>query len=172
MKKIFLLLFLLGSGCAGIPAGVTPVDHFDLSRYLGTWYEIARLDHSFERGLSFVTAVYSLNEDGSVRVVNRGFSETERKWKQAKGRAVFVGRPDQGHLKVSFFGPFYGSYVILDLDHKDYAWSLVCGPNRSYLWILARNPALDEAVIKRLTDKAAQLGFNPDDLIFVRHNAH
>ncbi|HQK99505.1 MAG TPA: lipocalin family protein [Smithellaceae bacterium] len=170
MKKIILLLVLTLVSCAGIPEGVTPAGDFDLHRYLGRWHEIARLDHSFERGLSQVTAEYSLNPDGSVRVVNRGFSESENKWKQAEGRAVFVNRPDQGYLKVSFFGPFYGSYVVIDLDRENYSWAMVCGPDRSYLWILARSPSLDDAVVRQLTAKASALGFNTDALIFVHHD--
>ena len=170
MKKLFFFVAIFLAGCASIPDGVRPVEPFQLERYLGRWYEIARLDHSFERGLSRVTAEYSLNADGSVRVINRGFSESENKWKQVQGRAVFVNRPDQGYLKVSFFGPFYGSYVIIDLDFERYHWALVCGPDRSYLWILARSPSLDETIIKRLTDHAAALGFNTGALIFVHHD--
>ena len=163
-----LLALLLLGGCATVPAGVEPVSPFVLDRYLGTWYEIARLDHSFERGLSRVTAEYSLAEDGSVRVVNRGYSERDKRWKQAEGRAVFAGQSNQGFLKVSFFGPFFGSYVIIDLD-PDYRHALVCGPSRSYLWILARTPTLPDAVSQRLIARAASLGFATDSLIFVEH---
>ena len=106
MKKIILILIVLIVGCTGIPDGVGPVDQFQVERYLGKWYEIARLDHSFERGLSRVSAEYSLRPDGGVRVINRGYLETEGKWKEAEGRAYFVSRSDQGFLKVSFFGPF------------------------------------------------------------------
>ncbi|HOX99826.1 MAG TPA: lipocalin family protein [Smithellaceae bacterium] len=170
MKKWFSILVVLLVGCAGLPPGVTPVDGFQLERYLGKWYEIARLDHSFERGLSSVSAEYSLRPDGGVRVVNRGYVAGEGRWKEAKGRAVFVNRPDQGFLKVSFFGPFYGSYVIMELDRKNYGWALVCGPNRSYLWILARSTTLEEETKNRLIAKAAALGFETDKLIYVRHD--
>ena len=169
-KFIFGLVFLL-AGCTGLPDGVTPVDHFQLERYLGTWYEIARLDHSFERGLSQVSAEYSLNTDGSVKVINRGYSAGNNKWKQAEGKAYFVKRPDQGFLKVSFFGPFYGSYVILELDKNDYAHALVCGPDRSYLWILARSPKISNEVKNALVAKASDLGFKTENLIWVRHDA-
>ena len=169
-KFIFGLTFLL-AGCTGLPDGVTPVDHFQLERYLGTWYEIARLDHSFERGLSQVSAEYSLNADGSVKVINRGYSAGDNKWKQAEGKAYFVKRPDQGFLKVSFFGPFYGSYVILELDKNDYAHALVCGPDRSYLWILARSPKISNEVKNALVAKASDLGFKTENLIWVRHYA-
>ena len=163
-----LLLALLLGGCVTKPDSVRPVEPFSLERYLGTWYEIARLDHSFERGLSRVTAHYSLDKDGSVRVVNRGYSQTKQQWQEAVGKARFVDRPDQGFLKVSFFGPFYGAYVIIDLD-EHYQQALVCGPNTSYLWLLARTPTIPDTVKNRLVAKAAGLGFTTDSLIFVDH---
>lgn len=164
-----LALALMIAGCTGIPEKVTPEENFQLERYLGTWYEIARLDHSFERGLSRVTAEYSLGEDGAVRVVNRGYAAAEDKWKEAVGRAYFVGPPDRGHLKVSFFGPFYGSYIVFALDHLNYRYALVCGPDTSYLWILARDPQLDRAILDSLLKVAADAGFDTGDLIFVAH---
>lgn len=156
---------LLG-GCLGLPEGVRPVDEFNLERYLGKWYEIARLDHSFERGLDRVTAEYSLREDGGIRVVNKGFSTDNKKWKEIEGKAYFVGDSNEGHLKVSFFGPFYGSYVIFDLD-KEYQHAFVAGVNKSYLWLLARTPTVSESLIKRFVDQANDLGFETDDLIFL-----
>lgn len=170
MHKFTLLLVVLLTGCVGIPEKVTPVDNFKLDRYLGTWYEIARLDHSFERGLSQVTANYSLRDDGGVKVINRGYSVDNKKWKEAEGKAYFVQAPNQGYLKVSFFGPFYGSYIVFELDHDNYQYSLVSGPDTSYLWILARSPVLDKAIQDRLIAKAAALGFATDKLIFVKHD--
>ncbi|MBB5347581.1 lipocalin family protein [Desulfoprunum benzoelyticum] len=170
MKKILLVVLGLLTGCVKIPANVQPVDGFNVNKYLGTWYEIARLDHSFERGLTQVSAEYSLQDDGGVRVVNRGYSEKKKAWKEAQGKAYFVGRPDQGYLKVSFFGPFYGSYVIFDLDHQNYQYSLVCGPNTSYLWLLARSPQMDQELRDILIAKAAALNFDTDKLIFVDHH--
>lgn len=166
MNKIAIILFLFLAGCVEIPENVKPVDNFKLEKYLGQWYEIARLDHSFERGLSRVTANYSLR-DGGVRVLNRGYSEKENKWKEAEGKAFFVKRPDQGYLKVSFFGPFYGSYVVFELDHENYQYALVCGPNKSYLWILARSPEIKQELKDMLIAKAATLGFDTSKLIFV-----
>jgi apolipoprotein D and lipocalin family protein len=160
---------VLTVGCAGIPKGVEPVDGFVLERYLGRWYEIARLNHSFERGLNNVTAEYSMRDDGGVRVLNRGYDSRKDVWKEAEGRAYFVENPSVGRLKVSFFGPFYGGYNILELDRKGYEYALVAGPTRSYLWILARDPWLDEAVARRLADRAAKLGFAVEELIFVEH---
>ena len=130
IRNLLILLALLLIGCVRIPNNVKPVDHFTLNRYLGKWYEIARLDHSFERGLTRVTADYSLREDGSVKVVNRGYSEKEQEWKEAEGKAYFVQEADQGFLKVSFFGPFYGSYIVFELDRENYQHALVSGPDK------------------------------------------
>lgn len=172
MKKFCLTwllalpLFLL-SACASIPEGIKPIDGFQLDRYLGKWYEIARLDHSFERGLEQVTATYSLNQDGSVRVLNRGFNTTKQQWQEAEGRAQFIDSPQVGRLKVSFFGPFYGGYNIVELD-KNYQYALIVGNDRSYLWILARTPRLDPTTQQRLIQRAQALGFATDKLILVK----
>lgn len=170
MKKLSIALFLLLTGCVGFPENVKPVANFQLERYLGTWYEIARLDHSFERGLSRVTADYTLREGGGVTVVNRGFSAAENKWKEAKGKAFFVKGSDQGFLKVSFFGPFYGAYVVFELDQNDYRYALVSGPNTSYLWLLARTPQIDEQLKAELVAKAAARGFDISRLVFVEQD--
>jgi apolipoprotein D and lipocalin family protein len=173
-KTIFTILFwalvLVTAGCVGVPEGVSPVTEFDIHRYLGRWYEIARLDHSFERGLEHVYAEYSLRPDGGVRVVNRGYDPVEKEWKQAEGRAFFVGDPTVGSLKVSFFGPFYGGYNIIALDQTDYSYSMVCGPDRSYLWILCRTPEMEGAILSDLVNQAKDLGFATDGLIYVRHD--
>jgi apolipoprotein D and lipocalin family protein len=170
MKKLLIALIVILAGCVSVPENITPVDNFNIERYLGKWYEIARLDHSFERGLTSVSAEYSLRPDGGVRVINRGYSEKDNKWKEIEGKGYSVDRKDVGFLKVSFFGPFYGSYVIIDLDRENYSYALVCGPDKSYLWILARAPRLDEGITKRLVEKAALLGFKTDKLIYVRHD--
>jgi apolipoprotein D and lipocalin family protein len=170
MRKILIVLVLFLTGCVGIPENVKPVGNFKLEKYLGKWYEIARLDHSFERGLTRVTANYSLRDDGGVRVLNRGYSEKEKTWKEAEGKATFVQGTDQGYLKVSFFGPFYGSYIVFELDHENYQYSLVCGPDKSYLWILARNPEIEKDLKDILIAKATTLGFDTSKLIFVDHH--
>ena len=161
------LLCVFLSACAGIPEGIQPVTGFQVERYLGKWYEIARLDHPFERGLEQVSAEYSQREDGDIRVLNRGFNTRQQKFEEAEGRAKFVGQPDVGQLKVSFFGPFYGGYNIVELD-PNYQYVLVAGNNRDYLWILARTPQLEAAVQQRLVAKAKSLGFATYQLIFVK----
>lgn len=167
MRRLLAALALGLCGCAtGAPEGVAPVTGFELDRYLGKWHEIARLDHRFERGLSKVTAEYSIRKDGGVRVLNRGYDGAKGEWKEAEGRAYFTGDRSVGSLKVSFFGPFYGGYHIIELDRENYSYSLVCGPDRSYLWILARKPELDAAVLEQLRVKAAALGFDTAKLIY------
>lgn len=172
MKAIWMvpvMLTALLAGCMGKPENVTPVDKFDATRYVGKWYEIARLDHSFERGLSEVTAQYSARGDGGIKVLNRGYDAAKKEWKDAEGKAFFVEMPDIGYLKVSFFGPFYGSYIVFDLDRENYSHSMISGPDKSYLWILSRTPTMDEATKKRLVDKAQALGFDTSKLIYVEH---
>ncbi|MDR4499639.1 MAG: lipocalin family protein [Candidatus Scalindua sp.] len=110
-----------------------------------------------------------LRDDGGVRVLNRGYSTEENSWKEAEGKAYFAKGPDQGYLKVSFFGPFYGSYIVFELDHVNYQYSLVSGPNKSYLWLLARSPKINEDTKDKLISKAAALGFDTKKLIYVEH---
>ena len=167
----FALVFIavLLSGCTGVPEGVEPVRGFELQRYLGTWYEVARLDHPFERGLSRITATYGLRDDGGVSVVNRGYDTAKGEWREAVGKAYFTGQADVGQLKVSFFGPFYGGYNVIALDQQDYQWVMICGPSRDYLWILSRQPALAPEVLDRLQTLASGYGFETDKLIFVQH---
>ena len=170
MKKILMAFALLLTGCVGLPENVKPVEHFNADKYLGKWYEIARLDHSFERGLSKVSASYSLRDDGGIRVINRGYDAQKQQWKEAEGKAYFVNGVDQGYLKVSFFGPFYGAYIVVELDQDNYQYSLVSGPNKSYLWILSRTPQLNQETQKRLVETAAALGFDTGKLIFVEQD--
>ena len=154
-------------GCLGAPEGVVAVDNFDKQRYLGRWYEVARLDHSFERGLSDVTADYSLREDGGIRVINRGFSVEQGEWQQAEGRAYFVDHEQRAHLKVSFFGPFYGSYIVFEMDTKDYQYAFVAGNSLDYLWLLSRTPEINEQLRQKFIRRVGELGFDTQGLIFV-----
>jgi apolipoprotein D and lipocalin family protein len=155
------------SGCTGIPSGIRVVESFDVQRYQGTWYEIARLDHRFERGLTHVSATYEPKDDGGVKVENRGYDTKNGRWKHIRGRAYPLGAKGEGRLKVSFFGPFYGTYNIIALDHEGYSYAMVCGPSRDYLWILAREPSLPSGVAASLVSKAREFGFLTDNLIFV-----
>ncbi|MBL8259675.1 MAG: lipocalin family protein [Candidatus Competibacteraceae bacterium] len=169
--RTLLLLLLSLAGCAVAPPGdVTPVTGFDLDRYLGKWYEIARLDHPFERGLSNISATYSVRDDGGVRVLNRGYNDRAGAWKEAEGRAYFTSDPNIGSLKVSFFGPFYGGYHVIALDRSAYSYAMISGPNRDYLWILARSRQLPSAVLDDLLKQAKDLGFPADRLIWVRQD--
>jgi len=168
LKTLMMVALLTGLGaCAGTPTNLTPVSSFEESRYLGTWYEIARLDHGFERGLSNVTANYSLRDDGKIKVLNRGWSDKKQKWKDATGKAKFEGSRDIAHLKVSFFGPFYGDYIVFDLDKEDYDFAFVGGPTDKYLWLLGRTPEIDAGVKQRFIETAGKQGYDTDALLWV-----
>lgn len=166
---------LLLAGCSVAPPdNVAPVRNFDADRYLGTWYEIARLDHRFETDLAEVTATYGKREDGGISVRNRGYDVKAELWDSVEGRAYFTGESDVGSLKVSFFGPFYGGYHIMALDEEapDYGYALVSGPSKKYLWVLARQPELAEATVEKLVEQAREAGFPTDGLIFVEHGVY
>ncbi len=169
-SKAWVLRFILMAsltGCSmGPPKGVSPVTSFDVSRYTGVWFEIARLDHRFERGLTDIHATYKDGEDGSLTVINRGFSSESNTWQEAVGRAFFLKDKTVGSLKVSFFGPFYGGYHVVALDQKDYRWSLVMGPDRDYFWILARDRHLSPSLKAELLSRVRGLGISEDQLIW------
>lgn len=173
MIKVIIAMLLAWtlSACTGVPDNVTPVKSFDATQYLGTWYEIARLDHTFERNLDKVTATYSMRKDGGIQVINRGFNSKTGKWKEAEGKAYFIDPPNTDHthsgrLKVSFFGPFYGAYNIIKLDKPYYNYVMVCGPNKSYFWILSRTPQLAYPIKQELIAEARALGFATENLIY------
>lgn len=171
-KIITFMLWIAISvvGCTGIPKGLEPVTAFQAERYLGKWYEIARLDHSFERGLSNVSATYTTGENGDIRVENRGFDVKTGTWKQIQGRARFLEGDTVGSLKVSFFGPFYGGYHIIALDRQNYRYAMVAGPSRSYFWILSRSKTLEDSIYRELIARADEWGFDTTKLIRVAHN--
>ena len=164
MKKMMLGLAVLLGGCLGYPDTVKPVNNFDLDRYLGKWYEIARFDHSFERGLESVTAEYSLKDGGGVVVKNRGYSVEDKEWSESVGKAYFVENKSTGYLKVSFFGPFYGSYVVFELDQKDYKYAFVASSSHSYIWFLSRTPTVPKELKNKFKESIKSKGFNPDNL--------
>jgi apolipoprotein D and lipocalin family protein len=152
------------AACTGVPDGVAPVTGFDAQRYVGTWYSIARLDHPFERGLTNVSARYALRPDGTVEVVNVGFRRDRCEWERIEGSARFVGAPDVGSLGVTFQWPFTGGYHVFALDRDGYRWAMVSGPNRDYLWILAREPTLAPEIRERLVAQARAAAFPVDEL--------
>tara|TARA_B100001093_G_scaffold505486_1_gene562904 strand:- start:4908 stop:5477 length:570 start_codon:yes stop_codon:yes gene_type:complete len=160
----FLLCLTILSGCSNLPNGLKPIDDFDLDRYLGEWYEIARLDHSFERGLYDVRANYALRADGGIEVKNFGVLSTGT-LKEATGKAYFIGSKQLGHLKVSFFGFFYSSYIIFFAD-EDYQTAFVAGGNHSYLWLLSRDRFISESTRDHFIELTTSLGFNTDNLIW------
>jgi len=172
LKKLLLMIsVLILTACLGMPKNVQPVSDFELNRYLGKWYEIARLDHSFERGLTQVTAEYSLKPDGGVKVINRGYSAAKQEWKEAEGKAYFVNGDNEAYLKVSFFGPFYGAYVVFGLDQQDYQYAFISGPDTDYLWLLARTPTVSPEVIQQFIKMAKARGFDTDSLIYVEQKS-
>jgi len=168
MRIILITVFaFLQLACTGIAKDIRPVEGLKSDKYLGRWYEIARLDHSFERGLSNVSAEYSLREDGGIKVLNSGYSNEKKEWTRAEGKAYFVDEKTTGHLKVSFFGPFYGSYVIFKLDKINYQYAYVTSYSKDYLWLLARTATVSEAVKQDFIYTAKMNGFATDQLIFV-----
>ncbi len=169
-RALFPATILLLCCAASPPAGIDPVKNFEVQRYLGTWYEIARLDHRFERGLQHVTAEYSLRGDGKIKVVNKGYDTRKHRWNSATGTAKFNGDKSIGSLAVTFFWPFYGGYFIVELD-SEYRHALVVGPSKDYLWILARQPQLHPDTYIALVNKARALGYPVEQLIKVDHTA-
>lgn len=165
------LLLLISCGTPSTPENITPVSPFDAQRYLGTWYEVARLKNRFERGMTHVTAEYALRDDGGIRVVNKGYLKDENKWNSVEGKAYFVQGENTGFLKVSFWGPFYSAYIVFELD-DDYQYALVSGEDKSYFWLLARQPDIDPALYQTLINKAKSLGFDTSQLIKTDHSVN
>lgn len=155
---------LLLSGCLGVPEGVTPVRPFDKTRYLGQWFEIARLDHRFERGLTKVNALYTERKDGGIDVLNRGYDREEARWSSATGRAYFVKSENEGYLKVSFFGPFYSSYIVFFID-DDHQYAFVTSYSKDYLWLLARKPVVPEDILEQFKSMVKAKGYDLQHLI-------
>ncbi len=161
------LIFL--TSCSTLPERVKAIENFEKNRYLGKWYEIARLDVSFEKNLNNTTAEYSLNEDGTIKVINQGYNTKRQKWTKAVGKAKFIGEENIGRLKVSFFWPFYGSYNVIALDN-DYQYALVAGPNLNYLWLLSREAVVPDDIRSEYLKIAEEIGFNTKDLLWIEHN--
>ena len=154
--------------CAQLPKGAQAVDQFNAQQYLGKWYEIARFDFRFERNLNNTTATYSLNDDATIKVINKGYNYVKKELSQAEGKAKFVGEKTTASLKVSFFGPFYGAYNVIALD-KDYKYALVVGKNTDYMWILSRETTIPSEIKSEYVNLAKSLGFDTEQLIWVEH---
>ena len=177
MKKIHKLcvvcltlkIMLMFSSCSTIPDGAVAVKPFDVNKYLGKWYEIARLDFKYERNLNNTTAEYSLRDDGKIKVDNKGFNTKTNAWKQAIGKAKFAGDKDVAMLKVSFFGPFYSGYNVIGLD-PDYKYALIAGKNLKYLWILSRETTIPDDIKQNYLKTAEGLGYKTADLVWVEHD--
>jgi len=163
------LIGIFFGSCSTIPEGAVAIKPFNKEKYLGKWYEIARFDFKFERNLNNTTAQYTVNNDGTIKVVNRGYNYEKKEWKEAIGIAKFVGDDDVAMLKVSFFRPFYSGYNVIAID-DDYRFALVCGNNLSYLWILSRETTIPEDIRQNYLTIAKKLGFNTSDLIWVEHD--
>jgi apolipoprotein D and lipocalin family protein len=149
-----------------MPDGIQAVTGFDVNRYVGHWHEVARIDHSFERGLTRTSATYLRNDDGTIKVVNRGYDPRRKAWKEAEGTAHFVGDPERAAFKVSFFGPFYGGYNVVALD-ENYQWAMVVGSSKDYLWILSRTPALPSHVREHLVERATTMGVDVSRILWM-----
>lgn len=169
LAVLFVIAAILFFTSPMIPKNATPVGEFNVNRYLGRWYEIARIDHTFEKDLNNVTAEYSLNENGTIKVVNTGYNYSTKKWKSAEGKAKFRNDTTTAALKVSFFGPFYSGYNVIALDN-DYQHALVAGKNLDYLWILSRQVVIPDSVRKDFLDTAKNSGYDTSRLIWVEHN--
>ena len=169
MKRVLLLLAVMVlSGCRST-SGLEVVSGFNVNRYLGTWYEVFRYPHGFEKDLNSVTATYTLNDDGTIKVLNRGYNEKNKRWKTIEGVARFKDSRTAGWLKVSFFKPLYASYKIIYLDEA-YTRAIVTGPSYNYLWILVRDPNTPDDEIQELVEKAESFGFEREKLIRVDHS--
>jgi apolipoprotein D and lipocalin family protein len=157
------------ASCVSIPKGAKAVTPFDREKYLGTWYEIARMDFTFEKNLDHVTATYTLNDDGSIKVDNKGYDYLTKKWKESIGKAKSAGANDEARLKVSFFGPFYAGYNVIEID-RNYRYALIAGNNLKYLWILSREKTIPPNVKVEYLTKAKELGYDTDKLVWTKQD--
>lgn len=160
---------LLINSCSSIPEKAKPVENFDVNRYLGVWYEIARFDFRFEKDLDNTSAQYQLDEDGNVMVLNSGYNFVKNKWTKADGLAKFRGNKDIAALKVSFFGPFYAGYNVVALDEQ-YQYALIAGKNLDYLWILSRTKTIPEEIKTEYITIAQEIGYDTSKLIWIKHD--
>jgi len=177
MKNRYITPVLVGAGIAlllyscksKIPEKAVAVTNFDKAKYLGKWYEIARLDYKWEKDLNNVTAEYSLNEDGTIKVDNKGYNVKKDKWEESIGKAKFVKKDNVGMLKVSFFGPFYSGYNVVAID-SDYKYALVAGESLKYMWILSRETSIPENIKLDYLRKAQEIGYDISELVWVKQS--
>jgi apolipoprotein D and lipocalin family protein len=178
MKNKYIAPVLLGAGVAyvlyscgvsTIPKKATAVTNFDKARYLGKWYEVARLDYKYEKDMDNVTANYSLNDNGTIKVANKGYNVKKDEWEQSIGKAKFVKKDDVGMLRVSFFGPFYSGYNVIAID-PDYKYALVAGESLKCLWILSRETTIPAHIHAEYLKKAQEIGYDISALIWVKHD--
>lgn len=168
-SSIVLIMSIFLFSCSSIPKGVNAVTPFYKDKYLGKWYEIARFDFRFEKDLNNTTAEYSVNRNGSIRVVNSGYDTIRKQMVQAVGKAKFKGDENTAMLKVSFFGPFYAGYNVIAID-QDYKYALVCGQSLDYLWILARETSIPDEIRKKYLEIAQNAGFDIKKLLWIAHD--
>lgn len=169
-----LLLFSAGAllyACRSVkvPSYATILEDFDLKKYAGKWHEIARFDFKYEKNLKNVTAQYTLNDDGTIRVVNRGFNTKKQQWEEVTGKAKPVESPTRSALKVSFFGPFYAGYNVVMIS-PDYQNALVFGESKNYIWILSREKTIPAATKKKFLQKAKEAGYDLERLVWTVHD--
>jgi len=168
-SQIVLVILFGFYSCSTIPKNAVAVKSFDKEKYLGKWYEIARLDFIFERNMDNTTAEYSLNDKGGIKVNNQGYNTKKEKWAQAIGKAKFVEDESIAMLKVSFFGPFYGGYNVIAID-KNYKYALVAGESLKYLWILSRETELPNEIKNKYLKIAEDIGYDTSKLLWIKHD--
>ncbi len=165
-----MAMMMIGfNACSSIPKGAVAVKPFDKVKYLGKWYEIARLDFKYEKNLDNTSAEYSLNNNGTIKVDNKGYNTKNGKWQQAIGKAKFVGDENIAMLKVSFFGPFYAGYNVVAID-KDYKYALIAGASLKYLWILSRETTIPDDIKDQYLNIAEGIGYHTNKLLWIKHD--
>lgn len=169
VTTLFLVGITILSSCSSIPKNAKPIENFEVNRYLGTWYEIARFDFRFEKNLDNTVAQYSLDKNGNVNVLNSGHNYLKDEWRSAKGTAKFRGDKSTAALKVSFFGPFYSGYNVIALD-ENYKYALIAGKNLDYLWILSREKKIPEDIKQKYLKIATDVGYDTSKMIWVNQD--
>ncbi len=149
---------------------IPAVSALDLERYQGKWYEIMRLPNRFEEGLEQVTAIYTIQDDGEIKVVNRGFNPEKNEWDEAEGKAWLADETQPALLKVSFFWIFSSDYKVIALDQENYSYTMVTSSSKKYLWILSRTAQMEEDILQMLLEKAKDYGFSIENLEKVKQS--